>query len=218
MNRVNLLASSGIILLIAGLTVLLSAFVLLVLSQLGMIAFTGGGWIVHTFSLITGYLGYSILFFLPVLAGYCFFFARLRRSLFLQMDSDQTENIRFYNGGMEMTVTLFFAIGVLFTAWGMQNALVSALGDVSKTEAARMGAWGILKRMVDNGILIALWTTIVGGAGGYLMRLVKYTFLGRALNRFSIHGQDVEKGSFFEAIESIRLKVDRIEQHISSKG
>jgi len=208
--------SGWIILLVASLTVLLSAFLLLLLSQMGIIAFTGAGWLVNSFNTITGYLGYSILFFIPVLLGYVFFFVLLRTGLSrYETDQGQMEEVRFYNSGMEIFITLFFAIGVLFTAWGLQNALVSALGGVSKVEAGRIGAWGILKRLVDNGILIALWTTIVGGAGGYAMRLVKFMFLGRKLNRFSSFNQEREKTFFFETLATIQAHVERIEQNMN---
>lgn len=216
MRLIKLSSSSGIILLVAFLTILLSSFLLLALNQMGIIAFTGVGWLVNSLNLITAYLGYSVLFFIPALLGYSLFLVLLKISLSrYQSDPEQIENIHFYSGGMDIFTTLFFAIGVLFTAWGLQNALVSALGGVSKTEAGRMGAWGILKRLVDNGILIALWTTIVGGAGGYLMRLVKYFFLGKELRRFSGWRQEQEKRTFFEALESIKLHVQRIEQTIN---
>ncbi len=198
------------------LTLVLSAFVVFALAQVGLIAFTGGGWLVDSVNLIISYLGHSMLFFIPVFLGYCFFFARLKACLArYEADPenfDQAEDVRFYNGGMELFITLFFAIGVLFTAWGMQNALVSALGNVSKAQAGEMGAWGILKRLVDNGILVALWTTIVGGAGGYLMRLVKYIFVGKALIRYTSRVQDAERKDFFEKLTSIQSSVKRIEE------
>jgi len=203
------------------LTVLLSAFLLLVLGQLGIIAYTGGGWLVNALNLISGYLGYSILFFIPALLGYCWFFIQLHTNLsryeslspeIIDTWTPEAEKIRFYNGGMDLLIIIFFGIGVIFTAWGLQNALVAALGSVGKSEAARMGAWGILKRLVDNGILIALWTTIVGGGGGYLMRLAKYIFLGKKLNRFAMRSQDAEKQRFFQTLESIEAHVEQIEK------
>jgi hypothetical protein len=41
-----------------------------------------------------------------------------------------------------------------------------------------------LERLVDGGILVALSTTIVGGVGGYLMRLVKAMLVGAALHEY----------------------------------
>ena len=197
-------------------TVLLSSFFLLALNQAGVIAFTGGGWLVSSYNLIADYLGCSVLFFTPVLAGYFLFFVLLKASLHrYRSDPVELDNIHYYNGGIEIFITLFFGIGVLFTAWGLQNALVSAIGGVSKAEAGQLGAWGILKRLVDNGILIALWTTIVGGIGGYLMRFIKHFFLGKEISRCSNWHQELEKKTFFETLESIKLHVQRIEENIN---
>lgn len=218
MRRTRVVRSGGIILLVAFLTIVLSAFVLLALNQTGIIAFTGGGWLINIYNLIAGYLGCSILFFVPVLFGYFLFFAFLKTSLSrFQSNPKELDNVRFYSGGLEMFITLFFGIGVLFTAWGLQNALVSAIGGVTKTEAGQLGAWEILQRLVDNGILIALWTTIVGGVGGYLMRFAKHFFLGRDLIRFSNRRMEKEKMRFFECFESIRRHLERIEEHIPLK-
>ena len=217
MNQVKILRSGGIIFLVAFLTVLLSLFFLLTLNQSGLIAFTGGGWLVNSYNLIADRLGYSVLFFTPVLLGYFLFFALLKASLSrYKSEPEQMENIRFYSGGMDIFITLFFGIGVLFTAWGLQNALVSSIGGVSKTEAGQLGAWGILQRLVENGILIALWTTIVGGIGGYLMRVAKHFFLAKELSRCLNWRQEQEKHTFFEALESIRHHVERIEENINN--
>lgn len=203
---------------------ILTAISIISLHHMGVVAFIGFGPLVNSFNLITDYLGYSIPLFVSAFIAYCWCFNKLKSCLtqydeMQQKDTDQrvsdAGNIHFYNRGMDLFITLFFAIGVLFTAWGMQGALVSAIGGVSKSEAGRLGAWGILKQMVDNGILIALWTTIVGGAGGYLMRLVKFIFLGKALNRFSLKSQETEKERLFNALKSIKDNVDRIEKRMN---
>jgi len=215
MRQTRIARSGGIILLVASLTIVLSAFVLLTLNHIGIIAFTGGGWLINSYSIIAGCLGSSVLFFVPVLFGYVLFFGFLKESLSrFQSDPKELDNVRFYSGGMEIFITLFVGIGVLFTAWGLQNALVSAIGGMSKTEAGQVGAWGILQRLVDNGILIALWTTIVGGVGGYLMRLAKHFFLGRELIRFSNYRMEQDKMRFLESLDSIRLHLEQIEAHM----
>jgi len=207
----KLLSSTGTLFVVVLLTVLLSFFLLLAFSQMGMVEFTGGGWLIDSFNVITGYLGTSVLFFAPTLIGFGLFFMRLRSALVRSKDDpNEAENVRFYNQGLDMFITIFFAIGVLFTAWGLQNALVSALGNLSEEAAGRLGAWEILKRLVDCGILIALWTTIVGGAGGYIMRLVKFIFLGRELGRFSSRNSMRDKKVFFDALEGIRSDVEKI--------
>ena len=82
----------------------------------------------------------------------------------------------------DVWTSLFFGIGVIWTAIGMRSALLYALGDPSV--AAQSGAFAILSRLVDGGILTALTTTIVGGVGGYLMRVIKSSWLGTRLNRY----------------------------------
>ncbi len=219
MGTRKLLSTTGTLLVVVVLTVLLSSFLLLALSQMGMVQFTGGGWLVESFNVITGYLGYSVLFFAPVLVGYAVFFIRLRSALSRYKSApDVIESIRFYNQGIDIFITLFFAIGVLFTAWGLQNALVSALGGLSEEDAGRLGAWEILKRLVECGILIALWTTIVGGAGGYIMRLAKFIFLGRELGHFASWNVEKEKKVFFASLESIRRNVELMEQKLNGGG
>jgi len=42
----------------------------------------------------------------------------------------------------------------------------------------------VLQRLVDGGILTALTTTIVGGIGGYMMRVTKSSLLGTRLSRY----------------------------------
>lgn len=81
---------------------------------------------------------------------------------------------------LDLCANLFFGVGVIWTAIGMRHALLHALGDPAGT--AEAGAFAVLQRLVDGGILLALSTTIVGGIGGYVMRTVKSLVLGRSLN------------------------------------
>ncbi|MCP5090367.1 MAG: hypothetical protein GY949_05540 [Gammaproteobacteria bacterium] len=82
----------------------------------------------------------------------------------------------------DVWTSVFFGIGVIWTAIGMRSALLYAIGDPAA--AAQSGAFTILVRLVDGGILTALTTTIVGGIGGYLMRVIKSSCLGTKLNRY----------------------------------
>jgi hypothetical protein len=74
---------------------------------------------------------------------------------------------------VDIWINLFFGIGVIWTAIGMRGALLEGLGNLNALSAAKLGAFSILKRLVDGGILLALSTTIVGAVGGYFLRLVK---------------------------------------------
>jgi len=217
MNAANLSGSKSTVLLVMVLTVLSSSTILMVLNQFGLVAFTGAGWIVSTLNSISGHLGYSIFFFIPVYIGFGLFFGYLATSL-SRFESDpkkQIENIRYYNAGTEIFTVLSFAIGVLFTAWGLQNALVSALGNVGREEAARLGAWGILKQLVENGFLVAFWTTIVGGTVGYLMRLFKFLSLGRKLARVSDWQREQDRQALLDVMGSIDFHLERIDENMT---
>lgn len=80
---------------------------------------------------------------------------------------------------LDTWIGLFIGAGVVWTAIGMRAALIHALGNTDTV--VETGAYGVLKRMVDGGILLALSTTILGAVGGYLMRLVKTIRLGSRL-------------------------------------
>ncbi len=79
----------------------------------------------------------------------------------------------------DIWTTLFFGTGVIWTAIGMRSALIFALAD--REDAVSQGAFAMLERMIDGGILLALSTTIFGGIGGYLMRVYKTVSLGSEL-------------------------------------
>lgn len=80
---------------------------------------------------------------------------------------------------LDLCASLFFGIGVIWTAIGMRSALLFALGDTAQVTAE--SGMAVLQRLVDGGILLALSTTIVGGIGGYLMRAGKQLLFGREL-------------------------------------
>ena len=80
----------------------------------------------------------------------------------------------------DVWTSLFFGVGVIWTAIGMRGALVQALAPASPPG----GGVEVLERMVDGGILLALSTTIFGGVGGYLMRVWKTLAVGAMLKRY----------------------------------
>ena len=85
---------------------------------------------------------------------------------------------------VDIWINLFFGIGVIWTAIGMRGALLGGLGDLNEQTAAELGAFSILQRLVDGGILLALSTTIFGAVGGYLLRLVKSLAVGRQVQAY----------------------------------
>ncbi len=131
-----------------------------------------GQWIYRNF-------GWSLLPFAITLALYLTSLRQLDRRLAQNRPPDeigQTEHL------IDVWISLFFGIGVIWTAIGMRGALLHALGEPDV--AAQAGAFSVLQRLVDGGILTALSTTILGGIGGYLMRVTKGLYLGARLNRY----------------------------------
>jgi hypothetical protein len=124
-------------------------------------------------------MGLSVLPFGITLALY----VHSLRTLARRLDDNSPQNeVGQLEHLTDVWTSLFFGIGVIWTAIGMRSALLYAIGDPAV--AAESGAFAILTRLVDGGILTALTTTIVGGVGGYLMRVIKSSYLGTKLSRY----------------------------------
>lgn len=121
-------------------------------------------------------LGSSIPVFAVLLIAFFVTVGRLRR--FLDQGRPVNQIVQLDNL-TDIWTTLFFGTGVIWTAIGMRSALIFALGD--REAALSQGAFAMLERMIDGGILLALSTTIFGGVGGYLMRVYKTMALGSDL-------------------------------------
>jgi hypothetical protein len=123
-------------------------------------------------------LGWSIAIFSLLIVAFLVTLQRLQTLL----DAEAPVNRIVQHDHLADTwTTLFFGTGVIWTAIGMRSALIYALGD--RELALSSGAFAMLERMIDGGILLALSTTIVGGIGGYLMRVYKTMSVGAKLTR-----------------------------------
>ena len=100
---------------------------------------------------------------------------------------------------------LFIGVGVIWTAIGMRAALQAALGDPDGTLTDTAGS--VLQKLVDGGILLALTTTIVGGIGGYLMRLGKTLFVGARLHASYQATEHRELHRLLNAVERIETRL-----------
>ncbi len=157
-----------------------------------------GDWLRWTYT----NLGLSIPVFAILLLV---FFASLRR-LRSHLENDRPINeIVQLDHLTDMWTTLFFGTGVIWTAIGMRSALIFALGDPVST--IQQGAFAVLERMVNGGILLALSTTIFGGVGGYLMRVFKSISLGASLQHYYDQAARVDTSVMRESLQ-------RIEQHL----
>jgi hypothetical protein len=149
-------------------------------------------------------LGSSIPVFALLLLAYFLTLGRLKKAL---REQKPITDIVHYDNLVDIWTTLFFGAGVIWTAIGMRSALIFALSD--RTAALEQGAFAMLERMIDGGILLALSTTIFGGVGGYVMRVYKTVTLGTDLQ------QQYDKAARADTSE-MRASLQRIEQHLAS--
>jgi pimeloyl-ACP methyl ester carboxylesterase len=149
-------------------------------------------------------LGSSIPVFAALLLAYFITLGRLREAL--RHDRAITKIVHF-DHLTDIWTTLFFGTGVIWTAIGMRSALMFALGD--RAAAMEQGAFAMLERMVDGGILLALSTTIFGGVGGYVMRVYKTVSLGTELQ------QQYDKAARADTSQ-MRASLQRIEEHLAA--
>ena len=148
-------------------------------------------------------LGSSIPVFAVLLLAYFITLGRLTDAL--RQDRPITQIVHF-DHLTDIWTTLFFGAGVIWTAIGMRSALMFALGD--REAAMQQGAFAMLERMIDGGILLALSTTIFGGVGGYVMRVYKTITLGTDLQ------ERYDKAARADTSE-MRLSLERIEKHLA---
>jgi len=139
-------------------------------------------------------LGLSVLPFGITLGLYIHSLRTLQRWLDDNRPLEEISQLEHLN---DVWTSLFFGIGVIWTAIGMRSALLFALGDTDV--AAEAGATAVLQRLVEGGILTALTTTIVGGVGGYMMRVTKSSLLGTRLSRY-YEEQDQHHANRVEAL------------------
>jgi hypothetical protein len=111
---------------------------------------------------------------------------------------------------VDIWINLFFGIGVIWTAIGMRGALLEGLGDLNAQSAAKLGAFSILQRLVDGGILLALSTTIFGAVGGYLLRLVKSLAVGTQVKAFYNRLAEKQTDSVNSTLQSIDMRLSQL--------
>ena len=179
---------------------------LYVLSRAGLVRLNGGAVVSPGDWLLWAYtnLGSSIPVFALLLLAYFVTLGRLRAALREARPIDQIVQLDHLT---DIWTTLFFGTGVIWTAIGMRSALIFALGD--RDAAMQQGAFAMLERMIDGGILLALSTTIFGGIGGYMMRVYKTITLGTRLQ------QQYDQAARADTSE-MRVSLRRIEQHLSN--
>jgi hypothetical protein len=119
---------------------------------------------------------------------------------------------------IDMWARIFFGIGVIWTAIGLRNALLEGLGGLDPSAAASLGAFVILQRLVDGGILLALSTTIVGGVGGYVMHLMKALLAGKQLQAFYFQEEARQADAVGKTLAGIAGDLSRLVRHSGAEA
>jgi ABC-type long-subunit fatty acid transport system fused permease/ATPase subunit len=142
----------------------------------------------------------------------CFVASLLRLNRYLKDPKVSADQVAQTEHLVDIWINLFFGIGVIWTAIGMRGALLEGLGDLDSQSAAKLGAFSILQRLVDGGILLALSTTIFGAVGGYLLRLVKSLAVGARLKAYYNRLAEHQAESVQHVLQSID---DRLSQMVA---
>ena len=153
-------------------------------------------------------LRWSIIPFSLTLFLFCRSLWRLKR--YLKDPNIAVEKISQTEHLLDVWINLFFGIGVIWTAIGMRGALLEGLGDLNAQSAAKLGAFSILQRLMDGGILLALSTTIFGAVGGYLLRLVKSLAAGNQIRRYYKRQAEQQAESVTQILQSINDRLGQI--------
>ena len=147
---------------------------------------------------------------LPFAAVLLFFGWQLYR-LHLELDGEQPslDSIHTREQLLDLSASLFFGIGVIWTAIGMRDAMLNGLGGAAIGNGA--SAFSMLQRLIEGGILTALSTTIVGSVGGYLMRLAKSLVLGPRLSSLYLRAGEEPLAANTETLRRIESLLQRRE-------
>ena len=146
------------------------------------------------FSWLESNFGYSLVPFAVTFMLYLYSLGQLKQRI---GEGRPPEEVAQMEHLTDVWTSLFFGIGVIWTAIGMRAALLHALGNAGTGQEP--DAFAMLQRLVEGGILTALSTTILGGGGGYLMRLLKTFYVGVHISRF-YDEQDRHQGRKVEAL------------------
>ena len=155
-----------------------------------------------------GNLRLSVVPFLLTIVFYTGSLWRLKH--FLKNHAVSVEKIAQADHLVDIWINLFFGIGVIWTAVGMRGALLEGLGNLNAHSAEKLGAFSILQRLVDGGILLALSTTIVGAVGGYLLRLVKSLAVGTQVRAYYSRLANQQADAVNAVLKSIDAQLNQL--------
>lgn len=184
-----------------------------VLNMLGLVAVS-----VSSLPDIQEFLGWAYdnlrLSIIPFSLVLILYFRVLYKLKTLLKDPESTpERIAQTDNWVNISISVFFGIGVIWTAIGMRSALIVGLGDLDSTSAAQLGSFEILRRLIEGGILLALSTTIFGAVGGYFMRLNKILVVGARLQQYYAQKARALADNFEGRLKNIESYLAQLADH-----
>ena len=141
-------------------------------------------WLINPAAFLYRHLRLSIVPFGLLLLLYVWLIRKIR--VYLRLEQTKLSQLTYYDRLLNTTIATFFGVGVIWTAVGMETALMQALDGVGQGQetTADLSAWSLLERLVNGGLLLALSTTVFGGVCGYLLRMLKIVLIGKEWDRF----------------------------------
>ena len=167
------------------------------------------GYLVFSKEIARG-MGSSVLFFAINVLWFLLVLRKLRCEV--RSSTRNIPEIQFLDNYCNMLVNLSFAIGIFYTAFGMVRALYITLSGLTQEVAESLGAWEILRSLVDGGIIMALVTTMAGLVLGYGMRIIKYRSVGREILRIASAEAREQINDFKRILADIQETLLRIER------
>lgn len=147
-------------------------------------------WLINPVAFLYRHLRLSIVPFGILLLLYVWLIGKIR--MYLRGEQTKLSQLTYYDRLLNTTIATFFGVGVIWTAVGMETALMQALDCVQQGQEtiADLSAWSLLERLVNGGLLLALSTTVFGGVCGYLLRMLKIVLIGKEWDRFVLQGSE----------------------------
>ena len=139
---------------------------------------------------LTNWLALNLGFSAPLFCVALLFVVHSMACLLEELGKDKCCSSRTFHleHRVDIGISLLFGIGVLFTAIGIRDALTTAIDG----EAAATNGGEVLALLVNGGILSAMTTTVVGGALGYSLRVIKVLATGEKLEK--VHARMMGEG------------------------
>ena len=139
---------------------------------------------------VTNWLALNLGYSVPLFCVALLFVVHSMACLLEELGKDKCCSSRTFHleHRVDIGISLLFGIGVLFTAIGIRDALTTAIDG----EAAAINGGEVLALLVNGGILSAMTTTVVGGALGYSLRVIKVLATGEKLEK--VHARMMGEG------------------------